>query len=133
MSPLSRRTVSILVLLTALSAAARAAAQEQPAPDKMEVEAADGAPARTGAVPRPATADDEEARRRAYSLGMVLIGLVLICGVALLALVLLWGSRARRIAREPLPRISPHDELWFLKRKKDMAAPSDSAEDEGDG
>ena len=48
-----------------------------------------------------------------------MIGGILICGVGLLAMVLLWGSRIRRIAREPLPRVAPRDELWYLKGRRE--------------
>jgi hypothetical protein len=48
-------------------------------------------------------------------MGVVMLGGILICGVALVALALLWGHRIRRIARQPLPKVAPRDELWYLK------------------
>jgi hypothetical protein len=88
----------------------------KPIPQGEQPAAADE-PARAD-EPAPILEDDEEARRRAYSTGMVLIGGILITGVGLLAIVLLWGNRARRIARQPLPKVTARDELWYLKGKK---------------
>jgi hypothetical protein len=65
-------------------------------------------------------------------MGIVMIGGILICGVGLIAIVLLWGSRARRIARQPLPRVAPRDELWYLKGKPDTAPPGDTELEERD-
>jgi hypothetical protein len=44
-------------------------------------------------------------------------------GVLLLAVVLLLGSRARRLVREPLPESPPQDPDWFLRKK--LEAPAD--------
>lgn len=66
----------------------------------------------------PVPAEEEgAARRRAYSMGIVMLGAILICGVSLVALVLLWGHRVRRIARQPLPKVAQRDDLWYLKAK----------------
>jgi hypothetical protein len=92
-----------------------------------------GTPA--AAEPRPLpreTTDRDEERRRAYTMGMVMIGGILICGVGLIAAALLWGSRARRIARQPLPRIAPRDELWYLKNKPDPPTAADTQFEERD-
>lgn len=62
--------------------------------------------------------EQDRAQRRAYDVGVVMLGGIVICGVGLIALVLLWGSRTRRIARQPLPKVAPVDELWYLKGKK---------------
>ena len=62
--------------------------------------------------------DDEKARGQAYQAGVLMIGGILIAGVGLLALVMIWGNRMRRIARQPLPPVAPRDELWFLRNKK---------------
>jgi hypothetical protein len=57
----------------------------------------------------------DEARRQAKDLGIVLLGGILIIGTALVAFVMIWGHRIRRTAREPLPPVSRLNELWFLK------------------
>jgi hypothetical protein len=54
---------------------------------------------------------------------LLLMGIVTL-GVLLLAVVLLLGSRARRLAREPLPEIPPQDRDWFLR--KPLEPPGDS-------
>lgn len=61
--------------------------------------------------------DRQVAAKRAYATGVVMLGGILIIGVALVAVILLWGNRARRIARQALPTISPRDDLWYLKKK----------------
>lgn len=75
-----------------------------------------------GLQPSGAPADHEQEVRRAFHSGIVMLGGILICGVGLIAIVLLWGSRARRIARQKLPKISPRDELWYLKHKIESGA-----------
>ena len=44
-------------------------------------------------------------------------------GVILLALVVMWGNRTRRLARSPLPPIAKRDDLWFLKPKPSTDEP----------
>lgn len=63
----------------------------------------------------PDPVDDLQARR-AITSAVVMLAAILICGVGLIAMVLLWGNRARRIARQTLPKVAPRDELWYLKR-----------------
>jgi hypothetical protein len=69
----------------------------------------------------PAPAFNEPEARRAFDAGVLMLATILIAGVGLMALILLWGSRARRIARQPLPTVAPRDELWYLKNKKESA------------
>jgi len=52
------------------------------------------------------------------NLVVVPTGGILIAGVGLISLVMIWGNRMRRIARQPLPTVAPRDELWYLKNKK---------------
>jgi heme/copper-type cytochrome/quinol oxidase subunit 2 len=99
-----------------------AANDEDPAPPaEPTVTPVEVAPTTAPAIPI-APADEEQARRRAFSTGVVMLGVILICGVALIAIVLLWGNRTRRIARQALPKVSPRDELWFLKHKIESEA-----------
>jgi hypothetical protein len=106
---------------------------ETSAPEVNGADASGTTPAAAQPRPRPReTADREQERRRAYTMGMVMLGGILICGVGLIAAALLWGSRARRIARQPLPRIAPRDELWYLKNKPDTAAAADTELEERD-
>jgi hypothetical protein len=66
-----------------------------------------------------ANAPDAQARNQALSFGFVMLGGIIVGGTLLLALVVIWGNRTRRMARSPLPPVSKRDELWFLKPKKD--------------
>lgn len=111
-----------LLLVTVLAAAA-----DEPLPAGPE----------TGAMPatEPARepADRDQAARRAYSVGTVLLGGILMLGVTMIAVALMWGNRARRIARQELPPIAPRDELWFLRKKpanSKKALPAGPSEDE---
>lgn len=48
---------------------------------------------------------------------------ILIVGVALVALILLWGARLRRQLRRPLPECEiPERNFWFLKPPKPKAS-----------
>jgi hypothetical protein len=90
-----------------------------------------------------ATAPDAAARNRALSFGFVMLGVIIVGGTLLLALVVIWGNRTRRMALSPLPPVSKRDELWFLKPKKgpdegasedvpsDPDQPSDSGKNSG--
>lgn len=63
---------------------------------------------------QPETAEKE----RVVTAAVFLLVLVVIVGAALLLAVILWGRSVRRIARKPTARISPGDELWYLKPDK---------------
>ncbi|MFN0054859.1 MAG: hypothetical protein ACKV0T_22025 [Planctomycetales bacterium] len=55
-----------------------------------------------------------------------MLGGILIIGVGLISAALLWGHRVRRIARQPLPKVAPHDPFWHLKGPKGPAAETSS-------
>ena len=102
--------------------------QELSNPEKPEDSASSPVAAEQGSED-PGTADHRslpklEERNRAYQVGVMMIGGILIAGVGLLALVIIWGHRVRRIARQPLPKVTQRDELWFLKHKKQEPASS---------
>lgn len=67
---------------------------------------------------KPVEYQDDKVRNQAYQVGVLMIGGILIAGVGLISLVMIWGNRMRRIARQPLPTVAPRDELWYLKNKK---------------
>lgn len=75
------------------------------------------------------TSDDAERteRRRSANILVVLIGLILILGVAMLTVVMVWGHRVRRLARRPLPECeATPDPLWYLRnppKQNDESAP----------
>jgi hypothetical protein len=127
--PLARLAVWGCLWLV-LSRGAAAVGQEPESPEPTAGGQADSSPETGPANPRQQPADRDAARQRAYSLGVVMIGGILILGVGLVALVLLWGNRMRRIARQPLPKVAPRDELWYLKSKKEPAAESEPEDEE---
>jgi hypothetical protein len=63
-------------------------------------------------------AADPQSKKQALTLGFIMLGCIIVGGTMLLALVVMWGNRTRRLARSPLPPVSKRDELWFLKPKK---------------
>ncbi len=75
---------------------------------------------------RPA-APNAQLKINALSLGLVMLAGLIVGGAMFLALVVIWGNRARRLARRPLPPVAQRDELWFLKSKKDAEEAADRA------
>lgn len=73
------------------------------------------------------SADDKE---RVATAAVFLLVLVVMVGVALLLAVVLWGRSVRRVARKPTPRISPGDELWYLKPDKTTEAKQPATDSE---
>ena len=74
------------------------------------------------AVPPPAPREFRDADAgeplRLVTIAIYLLVAVTVAIVSLLILVMLWGARVRRQARQPLPSTSPNDPLWYLKGKK---------------
>jgi len=64
----------------------------------------------------PSGKADERSGHIATAAFLLLMGIVAL-GVLLLATVLLLGSRARRLVRQPLPEVPPQDPDWFLRKK----------------
>ncbi len=64
----------------------------------------------------PSGKTDDRSSRIATAAFLLLMGIVTL-GVLLLATVLLLGSRARRLVRQPLPEVPPQDPDWFLRKK----------------
>ena len=75
--------------------------------------------------PPPSSAADEQAKRQALSFGFIMLAGIIVGGALLLALIVIWGNRTRRLAQSPLPPVSKRDELWYLKPKKDSQDESD--------
>jgi hypothetical protein len=71
-----------------------------------------------GSAGHPLETDSPTRRKEALTLGFIMLGSIIIGGTILLALVVMWGNRTRRLARSPLPPVAERDELWFLKPKK---------------
>jgi hypothetical protein len=67
---------------------------------------------------------DPELKKHAVWLALLMWAGIIFGGVILLALVVMWGNRTRRLARSPLSPVAKRDELWFLKPKP----PADDAE-----
>jgi hypothetical protein len=119
----------IAALLVALLPVGRAARSAEPAADdnRRAIGAADEDSA--GEVRSP---PDPQARTHALSLGFILLACIIMGGALLLALVVTWGNRTRRLAQSPLPPVSERDELWFLKPKKLQPDGERDAPDEPD-
>ncbi|HLJ09668.1 MAG TPA: hypothetical protein VKU82_00690 [Planctomycetaceae bacterium] len=98
-----------LCLIAALAAqAAERAGDESSVGDSARVaEIADD----SGALDRPP-------EKRSVSLALFMLGGIIVAGTLLLALVVMWGNRTRRLARRPLPGVSKRDDLWFLRPAK---------------
>ena len=62
-------------------------------------------------------ATDPQLKKNAVWLALMMWAGIIFGGVILLALVVMWGNRTRRLARSPLPPVAKRDELWFLKPK----------------
>lgn len=73
--------------------------------------------------PTQAPTVESRATKRLLTLAFGMLAAILVGGTLLLALVVMWGNRARRLARSPLPPVSKQDELWFLKPKKTLDEP----------
>lgn len=101
--------------LPAQEPASQTTAEAEPkSPPEIEILPANPQPA--GAAPRSNTV--------VSAAFLLLMGIVTL-GVLLLAVVLLLGSQARRLARKPLPEIPPQDPDWYLRKK--LESPGDSS------
>lgn len=109
-------TSVIAILLVATSPLIGEEADDPKAPVE-STPVAEAAPADQEST-NPPEHHDDKVRNQAYQVGVMMIGGILIAGVGLLALVMIWGNRMRRIARQPLPTVAPRDELWYLRNKK---------------
>jgi hypothetical protein len=56
-------------------------------------------------------------RRTVIALALLAIAGILVLGAGMIALVMLLGRRYRRVARQPLPRVTAVDPLYYLKQK----------------
>lgn len=79
---------------------------------------------------------DPHLKKNAVWLALIMWAGIIFGGVILLALVVMWGNRTRRLARSPLPPVAKRDELWFLKPKPpadeiEGPEPSDSGSNAG--
>ena len=81
-------------------------------------------------------ATDPQLKISALWLAFMMLAGIIFGGAILLALVVMWGNRTRRLARSPLPPVAKRNELWFLKPKSpaddaDETRPSDSGSNAG--
>lgn len=63
---------------------------------------------------------DDQVRKDVVLWSMVTLTAIVLVTLVLLAFVVIWGHRARRLARY-VPPVAPRDELWFLKSRKKTA------------
>lgn len=76
------------------------------------------AESKPGSPPPPAAQMTPEKRQGLATAGIVLLAGIACSGLLLLAVVLILGRRARRIARAPVPSCAPPDELWYLRTRQ---------------
>lgn len=81
-------------------------------------------------VARPAASDEpQEESKEAATIGFLLLSVITFTGLSLVAFVVIWGHRVRRVVRGSLPSQSARDELWYLRPPKeqpeDAAGPAD--------
>ena len=69
-------------------------------------------------APDPQAAARTRAQQRRLMAGLVIVAGILALGLALIALVIVWGHRARGVSRRPLDSAAEGDPLWFLKPEK---------------
>jgi hypothetical protein len=68
--------------------------------------------------------DRADRQQRFMSVGLLLLVLILIAGLVLVIAAMYLGGRMRKVARKPLPAARPLDELWYLKRQKEVSSPA---------
>jgi hypothetical protein len=122
--------LALTAALLALTAARPAVAQddtrppaiaERPAVNTATDTEADAAtdPVDAGApVKQPGeTAAQRRHKTRVAEVAGLLLLILVAAGVLLVAGVIVWGARVRRLVRAPLPKPSEPDPLWYLRKK----------------
>jgi hypothetical protein len=112
-SPWHRLPVLVGGALLSLLAVAPLIADEPASDDPQSANSVGEEPLRTGVA-------GVRSKQEALSFALVMLAGIIMGGAMLLILVLVWGNRARRLARRPLPPVSRRDELWFLKPTKEF-------------
>ena len=70
----------------------------------------------------------EKRKRASATAGILALFGVALAGIAMLAFVIIWGRRLRRISHQPYPEVRRTDDLWFLKpEKKSQSADKEPA------
>jgi hypothetical protein len=115
----SRRGSQTILVGCCLCLCLAAAPRLQADPAEAEVRVkADATPDNSG----PPQKSDPELRRKAIGQAFAMLAVIIMGGTLLLLLVVMWGNRARRLARKPLPTVARRDDLWFLKPKPATSA-----------
>jgi heme/copper-type cytochrome/quinol oxidase subunit 2 len=130
----ARSVVGRVIIIGCLSCLA-IAAQPEIATAQVPQNRPDFPAAQESVDPAPPIVVDPQKKNAVWLAFMMWAGIIF-GGVILLALVVMWGNRTRRLARSPLPLVAKRDELWFLKPKPptdeaDSAGPSDSGSNAG--
>ena len=76
---------------------------------------------------------DDEEKQRAATAAVYLAAGVAFVGILLIALVLIWGVRVRRLARTRVPSQSHPDPLWYLRTRTSGPVREPSREERRDG
>ncbi len=81
---------------------------------------------------RAAEQTNRPSRKHAAMAGLLILVGVASAGLMLLALVVIWGRRVRRMTRKTLPKHSQVDDLWYLRPSKQTLASEDEQQIDAD-
>jgi hypothetical protein len=88
-----------------------------------------GTKSETETAPAAETEAERRHKTRVVEVAGLLLLLLVAGGVLLIATVIVWGARARRIVRAPLPSRPELDPLWYLRKKPRPSHEDDAAPD----
>ena len=106
----------VLVVMTSGERLLAEDASDSPLPKKLATE-------------NPAKDADEtrDRKERSAIVGGFLLLLLVIVSVSAVALLAIWGRRTRRLARQPLPKTSELDPMWYLRKPNRSSSESEDS------
>ena len=119
----TRLLVCGIVCWTVLSSGSLAVAQSHDSSEEPQ-------PARDADSTEAANAPTPAQREQIATVAVTMLAAILFGAIFLLALILIWGRRLRRLARASTPKPTAVNETWYLKPdKEDTPTRSDDSED----
>ncbi|WP_166828336.1 hypothetical protein [Thalassoroseus pseudoceratinae] len=73
------------------------------------------------------TDDTRDRKEQSAIVAGFLLLLLVIVSVSAVALLAIWGRRTRRLARQPLPKTSELDPMWYLRKPNRSSAESEDS------